>query len=669
MVKQNFAYKMTLSLNVYRHLGVGLYSNIPSVLSEAVANAWDADAEHVNIDVDVEKGKITISDDGIGMSREDANNRYLRVGYERRKDPEHQIDPERGAVTKKGRRVMGRKGIGKMSLFSIAKIIDIYSRKKDDSPHGFRMSIKDIEHAIKEEGEHDYKPQPIEPSEDMAIGTTIVLSDMKRDLVRTTKALRRRLARRFSIIGSAYEFEVSVNGEPITMADRGYAKHLRYAWTFEEKGEAAIESATRIEQRYRLNGTIDGTEYKIDGWIATAWRSTDLKDSEAGDTANKIVIMVNGKLGQEDVLEELGEGGLYSKYLIGEIHADFLDRDDMDDSSTSSRQKIMEDDLRYGMLKAKIQRDLKTIGNKWLALRIADGEKQAFDIEGLKEWYGSLDSDHREAAKRLFKRIFTLPIDDRGEMRQLLAGGIMTFEILKLRHMLDKLDSISIENVSSLSSAFEQLNTYEASAYYRIIKNRLAMVRKLELLSDEDATEKMFRKHLYKNLWLLDPSWEPVTVGAAYQEKRIYKALHAEAKSLSKEQQQMRLDIKYSSTTSNKHVIIELKRASVAPNLGALIDQVERYHGAVGTVLKSLDNHGTIEVICVVGKLPPRMKEQMERFQASLRAFNARIVTYDSLIQNAMKMYGEYLDRETDADKLHKLVQSIEEYDAPNEHS
>ena len=40
-------YKMTISLNVLSHLGINLYSNIPAVLSEVVANSWDADAEVV----------------------------------------------------------------------------------------------------------------------------------------------------------------------------------------------------------------------------------------------------------------------------------------------------------------------------------------------------------------------------------------------------------------------------------------------------------------------------------------------------------------------------------------------------------------------------------------------------------------------------------------------
>jgi hypothetical protein len=40
---------MRLSLNVLNHLGLNLYSNVPAVLSEAVANAWDAEAHDVEI--------------------------------------------------------------------------------------------------------------------------------------------------------------------------------------------------------------------------------------------------------------------------------------------------------------------------------------------------------------------------------------------------------------------------------------------------------------------------------------------------------------------------------------------------------------------------------------------------------------------------------------------
>ena len=69
-------YRMQLSLNVLEHLGINLYSNVPSVLSEAVANSWDADAEAVEIRFATDKGTIVIQDDGVGMTREQVNQRF-----------------------------------------------------------------------------------------------------------------------------------------------------------------------------------------------------------------------------------------------------------------------------------------------------------------------------------------------------------------------------------------------------------------------------------------------------------------------------------------------------------------------------------------------------------------------------------------------------------------
>ena len=42
-------YYMTISLNVLNHMGLNLYSNTPAVLAEVIANAWDADATVVDV--------------------------------------------------------------------------------------------------------------------------------------------------------------------------------------------------------------------------------------------------------------------------------------------------------------------------------------------------------------------------------------------------------------------------------------------------------------------------------------------------------------------------------------------------------------------------------------------------------------------------------------------
>lgn len=155
-------YTMSLSLNVLNHLGINLYSNIPAVLSEIVANSWDADANQVDITID--KDKIIIEDNGCGMDIYDINNKFLYVGHRKRE--------ESLESPKYKRRYMGRKGIGKLSMFSIAQEIDVISRKQKKSGeyeiNAFRMDSKKIETAIKDDNSNmskSYNPEPIDTTE------------------------------------------------------------------------------------------------------------------------------------------------------------------------------------------------------------------------------------------------------------------------------------------------------------------------------------------------------------------------------------------------------------------------------------------------------------------------------------------------------------------------
>ena len=59
-------FEIKIDLNVLNHLGMSLYSNTPAVLTEIISNAWDADAQNVEITLDVEKGEVIIKDDGHG---------------------------------------------------------------------------------------------------------------------------------------------------------------------------------------------------------------------------------------------------------------------------------------------------------------------------------------------------------------------------------------------------------------------------------------------------------------------------------------------------------------------------------------------------------------------------------------------------------------------------
>ena len=53
-----------------------------AALTELVANAWDAGASEVQIQLPTETGqKLTVVDDGIGMTQEEFHHRWMTLGY------------------------------------------------------------------------------------------------------------------------------------------------------------------------------------------------------------------------------------------------------------------------------------------------------------------------------------------------------------------------------------------------------------------------------------------------------------------------------------------------------------------------------------------------------------------------------------------------------------
>src|SRR3989304_2080969 len=119
-------FSFVISLSVLNHLGRNLYRSFMTVLGEAISNSWDADAENVWIYIDKEKNFLIIKDDGDGMSAEDFQNKFLKIGYSKRKDG--------SSFTRKGRPFIGRKGIGKLALLSCADRISVLS-KTPNSPY------------------------------------------------------------------------------------------------------------------------------------------------------------------------------------------------------------------------------------------------------------------------------------------------------------------------------------------------------------------------------------------------------------------------------------------------------------------------------------------------------------------------------------------------------
>ncbi|MEO1218809.1 MAG: ATP-binding protein, partial [Bacteroidota bacterium] len=541
---------MTLSLNVLNHLGLNLYSNIPSVLSEVVANSYDADATEVSIVIT--NNRIIIKDDGNGMDAAEINAKYLLVGYQKRLNGEA-FSPVYN------RPVMGRKGIGKLSLFSIANTIELHSHK-NGKVSSLKMNKEEIKRQIKENN-GTYFPEEIAPLP-IEKGTTIIIYDLKKG-VSKAKSLKKRLARRFSVIGEENKFLVKVNEEPISIADRDFFNKVEFLWLVDHDDKLYRRKFKNIKNFDSLNGRvlINEKEYLIEGWIGTVELPSQL--SEDGTNNNKISIICRGKLAQEDILETYTEGGIYADYLIGEIKADFLDDDSEEDIATSSRQKINEDDPRFIAVKKVIYSYLKAIQSQWTQLRNDRAtDKILGEFEAVKSWYEELKYDsHKKQAQKLFKTIDTLHFDKENidEKKTLVRQAVLAFEQLKIRESLNQIDKIETTNDIELINVFGHLSEIEAMLYYDIASGRVKVIRELKEKTEKNELEAVLQKHIFDNLWLLNPSWERATQATEYMESKIGKAFEDVSDKLTDEQKRGRIDIGYR-TAGGKHIIVELKR-------------------------------------------------------------------------------------------------------------
>jgi signal transduction histidine kinase len=113
-------------VNVFKLLGSQLISDKFTAIIELVKNSYDANATEVKIDfiqtLSPEKGQIIISDNGIGMSKEDISKKWMRIGTNNKRVETHSPSPF-------NRIYLGEKGIGRFAIEKIADHITLLSKE------------------------------------------------------------------------------------------------------------------------------------------------------------------------------------------------------------------------------------------------------------------------------------------------------------------------------------------------------------------------------------------------------------------------------------------------------------------------------------------------------------------------------------------------------------
>lgn len=184
-------YEIKLDRRVLKQLGSQLYGDTPSVISELVANSYDADARNVWITIDTNGNNVVVEDDGKGMTATDINDSFLNIGYDKRSN---------NGYTDLGRKIMGRKGIGKLATFSLTNIVRVLSCKNGNKA-GCELNFK----AITEENEQPvaidsgdiiFDPNKLSSN---GSGTRLELVAVKKKIVVSYRFIVSKLLRTFDV--------------------------------------------------------------------------------------------------------------------------------------------------------------------------------------------------------------------------------------------------------------------------------------------------------------------------------------------------------------------------------------------------------------------------------------------------------------------------------------
>ena len=174
---------------------------------------------------------------------------------------------------------------------------------------------------------------------------------------------------------------------------------------------------------------------------------------------------------------------------------------------------------------------------------------------------------------------------DKGEenKKELLKYGILAFERLKVAEKLDFIENEGIEDIVKYGEIFSDLQDIEATLYWEIANERVKVIRQLAESCDSNAKERVLQKHIFDNLWLLNPAWERATKGSERFEEKVATEFGNVTASLTDEEKKGRFDIRYRSS-AGKHIIIELKRyiPTYKVDIYDLHRQIDKYKSEIG---------------------------------------------------------------------------------------
>lgn len=615
MSKRNLHFRV--DPHIVEDLGVNLYTTLPRVLVEFLANAYDADSPEVRVTADIgaiqkartimrqahrlelEKAKtqqerdkvaplerrtlpaklqIAIDDDGHGMSLDDMQQKFLVIGRRRR-------DDEKKFRTPGGRLVMGRKGLGKLAAFGVAHRVEITSRKKGESS-ATRITL-DYD-TLRDKKRAEDVPVEAEVLTDggriKKHGTRVVMSSLVFESVSNEEeTIRNVIGSTFAMIDSQ-DFVVRLNKTNVDPPKRLFV----YAYPPGKARNDLVAAEVTTDA---------GQVLKFDYRIRFTGKGKQLDSHERG-----VRVYAHGRLAaMPDLLQiRTGMHGYQNThYLDGKVIADFIDEQPIDYIATD-RQSLRWETPLLAPIRKFLQDKMEAAITAYQKKKEEDIDKEVKEDEFTRTTIeASRLPKHR---KRSAYKIAAAIAVGKGDETQdafykkalpILVKGLGQGDILAT---VAALAEQGTSDLHKLIAVLSKLTAQEFDEFSTIIHGRLDGIKALEQLykrvefnapNNEDELHQLFKK----NPWLIDPTFTQFLTSNTTENElnlRLSKELEVDEhppkdydKNMSDEQEPLkankRPDLVFllSSASLRRLVIVELK----APNTPMHVDHLTQLEG------------------------------------------------------------------------------------------
>ncbi len=642
--------KISFHGRIIDHLGIQMYQSPVAAIAEIISNAWDAEAEIVNVELPHQTGPdavFKVFDNGNGMTFDQCQHRFLAVGRNRRATY-NEVTPE------KQRPVLGRKGIGKFAGFGIAKIIHVSTVSKETGEKTeFELDLDRLRAGeyIETDGVITvltyFGPDEARKAQH---STTITLKKLILSRTPNSQQFSKSMARRFALRTQMQDFAVKVNGT--TLAEPEDVAEIDMLFPRDYSSEKKLEHGIQMDGEW-------GSETLTDGY-PIRWRIAFYKKPIGDEDLRGIAVFAHVKLAQRpfefNVTGASGQHGL--QYMAGRIQADFIDAFP-DDLIAPERQRINWTVDETAPFLAWGQGRVKELLGLWRDKRgAANVEAIQTKLAPFALRLERMQSHERRIIETALKKLAGMASLDQDEFLSLAQSIILAWEGGRLRDLIDEIGQSETMEADNLLKILVEAKVLTSLHTAEAVKAKIDLIAGLNQRIKKQELENAVRDYISLNPWLIDHEWETFRVEKSVE--NVCKAAANEAKLDKEPDWNKRIDLVLSS--GQQLLVLEFMQ----PGLTVDYDHLVRFEYYVQSIRGQLQAATATPFKTVKGLLVADKLNKNNTTTLKLQALadqGLEALDWPNLLSRAAARWKDFLSvlvqRSPDDDRLRDLAVAL----------